>query len=353
MRRIFIIIFLIASVATAFSQVTIDQRVDTMQILIGEQTNLTLSATVKRGQKVAFPEFRRSQYIAPGLEVLEGMKPDTADVDGDMIRVSKAYVLTSFDENLYYIPSMKIKVDNKSYPTKSLALKVMTVPVDTLHADKFFPAKDVQDNPFQWAEWKAVLMCSVLFVLLLLVAAYLAVRLKNNKPVVGTIKIIKRLPPHQKAIGEIEKLKADKATVSEDQKEYYTQLTTILRQYIAERFRFDAMEMTSSEIIERLRQEGNGAIDEVVNLFRTADLVKFAKHSALINENDANLMNALTFINDTKVEEKAPVRVVTVEEKKKREAHSRRLALKLSIAIIIIGACAALVAAVYRAYLLI
>ena len=161
------------------------------------------------------------------------------------------------------------------------------------------------------------------------------------------------MPPHQKAINDIEKLKADRAVVSENQKRYYTDLTMILRKYIAERFKFDAMEMTSTEIIDCLRAEGNGAIDEVVNLFRTADLVKFAKHSVLINENDANLMNALAFINDTKVEEKEPVRVVTVEEKKKAEVANKRILLKSAIALSVILALAALVAVIYKAYLLI
>lgn len=34
----------------------------------------------------------------------------------------------------------------------------------------------------------------------------------------------------------------------------------------------------------------------------TADLVKFAKYSTLINENDMNLVNAIEFINQTKQE---------------------------------------------------
>ena len=35
-------------------------------------------------------------------------------------------------------------------------------------------------------------------------------------------------------------------------------------------------------------------------LFQTADLVKFAKHDPQMNENDANLINAIDFINETK-----------------------------------------------------
>ncbi|MBQ1908815.1 MAG: hypothetical protein II170_02625, partial [Bacteroidaceae bacterium] len=103
---------------------------------------------------------------------------------------------------------------------------------------------------------------------------------------------------------EIERIKADRKWAEEDSKEYYTQLTETLRVYIQNRYGFSTMEMTSAEIIERLLQEDDGgqALDELREIFRTADLVKFAKYSTLINENDANLMAAVEYINQTKQE---------------------------------------------------
>ena len=81
------------------------------------------------------------------------------------------------------------------------------------------------------------------------------------------------------------------------------------------------MEMTSDEIIERLNQEEDKTkIDELTELFRTADLVKFAKHEALINENDRNLANAIAFIDSTKRED-----VPTVEQIKPQLTKEQRL----------------------------
>lgn len=63
---------------------------------------------------------------------------------------------------------------------------------------------------------------------------------------------------------EIEQIKADKMVSSENQKEYYTKLTDTLRRYIEERYKFSAMEMTSSEIIERLTRDGDQkSLDEL------------------------------------------------------------------------------------------
>lgn len=354
MKRLFLSILFVSLTMLIWSQVTVDQKIDTMQILIGEQTKLTLSATLdEKHHKVSFPKFERSQYITPGVEVLESGNIDTLGVEDNLIKYSKSYTLTSFDEKLYCIPSQSIKVDGKSYQTKDLALKVMTVPVDTVHSEKFYGPKDVQDNPFSWSEWATIFGYSILFVLLLILIAYLINRLNTNKSVIKPIKFIKKVSAHQKAITEIEKLKEEKAAVSEDQKSYYTRLTMILRQYIAERFNFDAMEMTSSEIIERLRGENEGAIDEMVSLFRTADLVKFAKYSVLTNENDQNLVNALSFINDTKKEEEKPVKIVVEENEVEKKVKSQRRTLKLAIVVLTAAALFALIVVIYKVYLIV
>lgn len=354
MKRLFLSILFVSLTMSIWSQVTIDQKIDTMQILIGEQTKLTLSVTLdEKHHKVSFPKFERSQYITPGVEVLECSNIDTLGVEDNLIKYSKSYTLTSFDEKLYCIPSQSIKVDGKSYQTKDLALKVMTMPVDTVHTEKFYGPKDLQDNPFSWGEWATVFGYSILFVLLLILLAYLINRLNTNKSVIKPIKFIKKVSAHQKAITEIEKLKEEKAAVSEDQKSYYTRLTMILRQYIAERFNFDAMEMTSSEIIERLRDENEGAIEEMVSLFRTADLVKFAKYSVLANENDQNLVNALSFINDTKKEEEKPVKLVVEENEVEKKVKSQRRTLKLAIVVLTAAALFALIVVIYKVYLIV
>ena len=160
----------------------------------------------------------------------------------------------------------------------------------------------------------------MLLLVLIALNYYLYLRLRDNKPIITHIKIVKRLLPHQKAMKEIEQIKADKMVSSENQKEYYTKLTDTLRRYIEERYGFSAMEMTSTEIIERLMQTDQQSLDELRQLFMTADLVKFAKYSTMINENDANLVSAIDFINQTKLENQP---TETVEKPQLSEADQR------------------------------
>lgn len=312
----------------AFGQ-TVEQRMDSLQLLIGQQTILHLKATARKGARIVLPSFKPQDQIVPGVEVVEQSKGDTMQMGDDHIQVSRDYTLTSFDEKVYVVPALDVKIDGKSYHGNPLALKVLTVPVDTVHPNQFYPAKGVQDNPFEWSEWSFAFWLSLLMIIICGAMIYLRNRLKKNKPIIARIRIVKRVPAHEKALREINDIKHHHTSASQEtQKEYYTQLTNTLRAYIVSRFGFNAMEMTSGEIIERLRASGDQKmIDELRMLFSTADLVKFAKYEIPMNENDANLVNAINFIDQTKTDEqpKEEKIVPTLSTEDQKSQQQRRL----------------------------
>lgn len=285
------------------AQVQVIQNIDSIAILIGQQTDLHVSVTLPKAAHAIFPSYKRSQYMVPGVEVLK-MYTDTVDVDHQTLKITRSYTLTSFDEHVYAIPAVKVKVNGKDYQGNQLALKVLTVPVDTLHPNQFYPPKDVQSNPFKWQEWSSLFWFSLVMLLCCVFVVYLRDRLLKNKPVMIRIRTVRRVPAHQQALKEIDEIKQQRTDNQESQKEYYTRLTDALREYIVKRFGFNAMEMTSFEIIDRLQHSGDPKmISELREVFQTADLVKFAKYETLINENDMNLVNAVHFIDQTKTDE--------------------------------------------------
>ena len=322
-----------------------------MEMMIGEQAQVTLTVNADEGSKIEWPVFKPRQELIPGVEVLESHTNQVAK-DGSK-NPTMTLTLTSFDGKLYHLPPFTVKVNGKEQKSGDLALKVLEVEVDTTKLDQFYGPKDVQDNPFLWSDWASSFWLSILMLVLIGVVVYLYLRLRSNKPIITRIKIVKRLLPHQKAMKEIEQIKADKMVSSENQKEYYTKLTDTLRRYIEERYGFSAMEMTSSEIIDRLMQTDQQSLDELRQLFTTADLVKFAKYSTMINENDANLVNAIDFINQTKLENQPTEEVVKpqLSEADQRTQKSRRV-LKTVIWLLSLIACGLLGYVVYNVYLL-
>ncbi|WP_039867829.1 membrane exported protein [Hoylesella timonensis] len=336
------------------AQIGVQQRLDSVGIFIGQQINMTIDVTAPKNATIHFPALKPSHYLVPGVEILEISNGDTTALDNGFVKVSKQYTLTSFDEHLYAIPGQKVQVNGKDYVGNTLALKVVTVDVDTLHPNQFFPPKDVQDNPFSWKEWSPIFWLSVLMLLLCVLGFYLYLRIYNNKPIITRIRIIKKIPPHQKALTAIDKLKSERMVSSPDQKTYYTELTDTLRQYIEERFGFSAMEMTTTEIIYTLHKKGDKKmIDELKSLFETADLVKFAKYETLTNENDKNLVNAINFIDQTKIEgEPTEERIVPKLDEKDRRTQKTRKTIKMLLTAIGISVFALLIYIVYQVYLL-
>ena len=351
MKRRIITYLLSFVVTTIAAQVKVESSISAVEMLVGQQVQLTVSATADENATVEFP---KEAYFPQGVEFLGAIDIPDEGVEGGQVKHQRGYVLTSFEDTLYYIRPMVIKVNDQEYKTNQLALKVLTVDVDTTNYEEYFGPKDVQDNPFDWEldDWAKPFWLSVVMLVLMALAYYLYLRLRDNKPVIAHIRVVKRLLPHQKAMKAIEEIKAEKMVTAEDPKMYYTRLTDALRKYIEERYGFSAMEMTSSEIIERLmKTDDPQTLSELRQLFLTADLVKFAKYSTLINENDANLVSAIDFINKTKVE--TPVNEqdlkpqLTAEEQRTKNS---RIALKTSIAVACIASVGLLGYIVYCVY---
>lgn len=325
MKRYLFLITLLATWAGGASaqSVTVDATIDSLQILIGEQAKIKLQVSLDTDKRAIFPVY--TDTLVRGVEIIEVAKPDTQLLnDGRRSLITQEYTITSFDSALYYLPPMEVTVDNKPYRSKALALKVYSMPVDTLHPDQFFGPKTVLQAPFAWEDWYVAIACILLFVPLLLLLIYLVKRIRDNKPIIRKVKVEPKLPPHQLAMQEIERIKNEKVWQKGLPKEYYTELTDTLRLYIKERFGFNAQEMTSSEIIDKLLEiNDKEAIKDLRDLFETADLVKFAKHNPMMNENDANLVNAIEFINGTKEKEEEnakpqPTEITIIEKRSLR-----------------------------------
>lgn len=325
-RNIFLILLLLTlSIANkAVAQVvTVEAKIDSLQILIGEQAKIQLQVSMDSKQKASFPQLKDT--LVRGVEILESSKIDTQYInDKQRMLLTQEYTITSFDSALYYLPPLSVMVDDKQYKSKALALKVYSIPVDTLNPDHFFGQKTVMKAPFAWEDWQGIIGLSLLTLPLLTLLIYLIIRIRDNKPIIRRIKVEPKIPPHILAMQNIEKVKEEKSGQKDQPKAYYTELTDIIRTYIKDRFGFNALEMTSSEIIDKLMEiKEKDNLNDLKSLFQTADLVKFAKHNPLINENDANLINAIEFINETKIVEEEnqkpqPTEITIIEKRSLR-----------------------------------
>lgn len=336
MRTIYIIILLAFGLPMPrlAAQVSVEAKLDSADILIGEQVHLTATVNVDKGRKVAFPDFEMG-YLTQGVEVLERGKVDTVSLnEGKRWSLSRSYTLTSFDSALYYLPPVEVVVDGKKFSSPDrLGLKVGTVPVDTVHTENIRPAHSVVAGAFVWKPYLLSLSLSLWGILAVIFV--LTCKLSDRKPMTRRVVVHPPQPPHKRAMEAIRQIKEQGAAA--DEKEYYVQLTDILRTYIQERFHFNAREMVSSEIIERLQEVKDASLLlELKEVFQTADLVKFAKHKTSLLENDRNMGNVVEFVDTTKIEETGTPKPI-VKEVVVGELKQRRLRITMFAAISVLG----------------
>ena len=179
------------------AQVSVQAKIDPIEMLIGEQTQVTLTVQGGNDAQVEWPQLKPRQMIVPGVEVIASHTSGTSQTSstsetGKVMTIT----LTSFDGNLYHLPPFTVKVNGKEVKSNELALKVVEMEVDTTQMNAFFGPKDVQDNPFQWSDWSMPFWLSVLVLVLLAVGYWLYLRLRDNKPIITHIKIVRRLLPH-------------------------------------------------------------------------------------------------------------------------------------------------------------
>ena len=317
--------------------VVVKAELDSMMMWVGQQTGLHVEVACDAGQEVTFPAYRDT--IVRGLEIIPPVTTDTQYVnDGQRMLVTRNYTVTCFDSALVYIPYIPVKVDGEEYQSNRLALAFMSYDIPEENAKQIFGPKENMKTPVKLYEVKGLAIYWILAAIAIVAAVYLLLRYRDDKPIIRRIKIEPKVPAHVRAITDIEELRQSGGPHSEDSKAYYTSLTDILREYINDRFGFNATEMTSYEILEHLEESRDKeSLNELRDLLSTADMVKFAKFKPMLNENDQNLINALEFVNDTKIEvspeELQPKEEETViEEKRSKGARMALLAAGIAVA---------------------
>lgn len=291
----------------AFSQIiTIEAKLDSNKFLIGDQVKLNLIITKSKTAKVNFPIL--SDSIAPSVEVVERLKPDTISKNGDIIKLRQSFLITSFDSGNHVIPPLPFEFLHDTITdviySDSLLFTVNTLKVDTA-SKKIYDIKAPFDEPFSFMEIIEYFIWGAAILILIALGIYIYRKYKKKEPL---IKIPQKPadPPHVIAIRELDILKDKKLWQNNHIKKYHTELTEIIRKYIEARFNIQALEMTSFEIIQSLSNEkyiSDQNISELRQTLILADYVKFAKAQPLPDENDLSIKHAYKFVNETKVAE--------------------------------------------------
>ena len=319
-RMLLLAMCLLSGFTAQAQQTLIDVKVDTADILIGEQTTLHVTVTTDPNRRIIIP--LPSDTLMTGVEVISVSDADSTVADGRLV-IRRDILVTSFDSSLYLLPPF-IAIDGAdTIASNQVALKVSTVPVDVDNPEKFYDIKDVWKPPFVLADYYPWIFGVLTALFLICVIGYLVQRYRRHRSEVPVKPAEPELPPYETAIRELDSIKDQKLWQQGLNKEYYTQVTDTLRRYISRRYGVNAMEKTSEEILAIIERETDESTvyDTLRQVLRLSDYVKFAKLHPLPDENDESMRNAYLFVNQTKRTE-APqadepaAETVTKEDKK-------------------------------------
>ncbi len=330
MKKILIIIILIFSAGVqlkAQGNVEAWAKLDSSSIMIGDQIGMELGISVPDNFIVEWPQY--ADTITTHIEMIKKQDIDTIRKDGNL-NLSQLYTITSFDSGYFEIPPAEFRFYPKNdtatkytVNTNTLFLMVNTPVVDTTKA--FKPIVGPVREPYTFAEiFPWILLGLVIIGLIVFLILYIR-RKKENKPLFVR-KPKPALPPDVEAIQNLEELRLAKVWQQGKVKEYYTQLTDIMRHYFERRYRFDAPEMTSDEILERLDGErvNDQAMAKMKDVLLLADLVKFAKAQPAPLENDLSLNHCIDFVKETKPASVVPVAPVGDNEETNKKEETKK-----------------------------
>lgn len=301
--RILLICLTTLSGVSAFAQnPSVKLSLDSAFLLMGRTTPLHL--------ELVAPENPEGHLLIPKdsmcdkVEILKLLKADTTQLGNGRIEVKQDIILQSFDSGVYRMNPIMYVVGNDTFRSNRLVLKVYPVDIDSL--ETIHDYADVADIDRSFIDYLPDFVVDYgLWILALIIVlgggAYAYYLLRNRKnPFAAPAP--KPVPPYEKAIDELNRLRSEKLCESGREKEFYTRLTDILRIYLQGRFGINAMEMTSTQIRQTVNsnEETRLSKENMDRVLEIADFVKFAKVRPLPDDNVRAFSSAMQFVEDTK-----------------------------------------------------
>ena len=293
-------VVLVAAVLGAWGgNVTFKAKLDSATLLMGRTTALHLEITQDKNARGFFPG-EQADTLSAMVEIAERPAADTTDLGNNRIQINRDLIIQSFDSGMWIIKPIPYVVNGDTAYSNQLSLKVL--PVDVSQMQDIHDIKPVEAVPFNLLDWLPDYWWAWLLALLLIGGAIWLYRKYYKKGINPLKPSRKRLPPYEEAMINLQNLKAAQLWQRGQEKEYFTGLTDILRVYIDRRFDINAVEMTSSQIIDTLkRNEETKAVNEQLEMIlEVADIVKFANARPLADDNEVAYQRAVNFVEATR-----------------------------------------------------
>ncbi|MFP4527275.1 MAG: hypothetical protein ACLFQX_01890 [Candidatus Kapaibacterium sp.] len=299
-----ILIITIWTIAGRAQEVDVKVRPDTTAALIGERIGLSVEVGHPADYDLIWPAIGDT---LGALEVIDRSTVDTLRADS-IVRLRQRIEVTSFDTGRAAMPQLTFMYEKTGITamtaahSASFGLRFAGVEADTSQ-----PIKDIKpplEEPLTLMELLPYIFGGIaLIALAAAIYIYFKKRRRRERPAHEEAE--PSIPAHILALEALRNLDKEKLWQNDEVKKYHIELTHIVRLYIQRRFDIPALEMTTSDIIERMRLAGvaEDLVGRLRQLLTLGDLAKFAKFRPLPDENTSSMKNSVAFVESTKPEQ--------------------------------------------------
>ena len=278
--------------------IVVSASIDSTMLMIGDQTAMHLSVTQEANERVEMPVF--GETLQDGIEIVDRSAVDTTTLPDGRLQLSQELMLTSFKDSLFAVAPIAVVSGGDTFRTEPMALNVIQ-PFEVDSSLAITDIKDIEKAPiYWWGILRWVLLA--LAVIGLFVGAYYGV-LWYRKHFLKEEEVIEPellRPADEVALEKLDEIKAQKIWKDGKVKEYQTELTDVVREYIGRRFDVQSTEKTSDETLRAMKPLIDKELfAKLSKMLQLADLVKFAKWHTTPDENEQALSTAYEFVKET------------------------------------------------------
>ena len=273
---------------------------DSDSVTIGDKVKYTLKVKTAKSTEIEFPSF--AENLA-GFAIKDFGTAERTFFGKKTI--TNWYLLDTYTSGKYTIPKAVIKYKEKDsdewqeIETNEVKIEVKSVLKETPGASDILDIKGPVGFP---RKVKPYVVSAVILLFIAIIAAIIAALIKKKK-IHETITPPK--PAYQMAYEALENLKKKDLIKQGKTKEYYIELSLIVRHYLENRFYLRAPEMTTEEFMS-IASDSSSLSYEHKSLLREflshCDLVKFAKYKPEYTKIDSSFDSAKKLIDQTKKE---------------------------------------------------
>jgi len=280
--------------------IIVSASIDSTTLFLGDQTVLRLQAVTAREERVQMPVY--GEYLIPGIEIVKRTGVDSTLLKDGRLQLDQRLTITSFQDSLFAIPRIPFIAEGDTLYSQPLMLNVVQ-PFELDSTPAITDIKPIQKAPvwtWGWMRWVVLLL---LLALLGTGIWYILKHIRDGRSLLQPyVPKEPERPAEEVALEKLNIIREEKIWQEGREKDYHTQLTDVVREYIGKRFDVHSTEKTSNETLREMKtvlKDQKELYTGLSQMLQLADLIKFAKWKATPDENERSLQTAYQFVKET------------------------------------------------------